>query len=364
MNILQIVNVSSVYPGNLMESIWRLEEEIKKSGVCVYLFPRETKECDWIKDMQKNSERIYFKSGSKLKDFRMIYKICVMHDIDIIHLHFWNIPDCLAIKWILKIRRNTKSIIHHHNSYHVSKKQLNEKIKRWILNGNYHIACGRAVYNELLNAGYTKSIIFHIDNGVDFSRLEHKQQIKWNGNNILIFSGIGCVRKGIDIACLAIKELIENGISINLVIVSGYNQAEDEEYIRNILQTDGIPDWIKFMPPRNDIATYYDAATAFLSASRSEGFCYAVLEAAYCGCETIQSRIPQHRLDIPECKTFESENVGELKKVILELLHEDKDEAERIHKLQREYVIRHYGVEHWVHGIMGVYREISGERKK
>lgn len=364
MNILQIVNVSGYYSGNLMESIWRLEDEIKNSGVCVYLFPWEAKERGWIKDMQKNGERIYFKSGSKLKDFRMIYKICVMHDIDIIHLHFWNIPDCLAIKKVLKVHRKTKSIIHHHGRYVVSRKKMNEKIKKWFFKGNYHIACGKAVYQELLYADFPKRNVFRVDNGIAFSRLDKKENMKWKGNNILMFSSVGCEIKGIDIACKAICELVQEGKKVNLVIVSGLNQVGVKEYVKECLQINDLPDWIKFMPPRNDIATYYDAATAFLSASRSEGFCYAVLEAAYCGCETIQSRIPEHRLDIPECKTFESENVGELKKVILELLHEDKDEAERIHKLQREYVIRHYGVEHWVHEIMGVYREISGERKK
>lgn len=359
MNILQIVNVSSVYPGNLMESIWSLEKEIR--GVVVYLFPQEAKSREWVSSMKKNGSEVYFKSGNIIRNFYMISKICRKHDIDIIHLHFWNIPDCLAIKSSKLVKRNLKSVIHHHNQYHVSDKRINEKIKKWILNGNIQVACGEAVYQELLNSGFAKECVFHVDNGVVFSRLDNREHIKWKGNNVLMFSSYGCEVKGIDIACKAIYELVQEGEMINLIIVSSDKEEEVKEYIKNTLHKFEIPDGIYFMPPRNDIATYYDAATAFLSASRSEGFCLAVLEATYCGCQTIQSRIPQHALDIPECKTFESENVGELKKVILELLHEDKDEAERIHKLQREYVIRHYGVERWSKEMISIYREVEGE---
>lgn len=65
---------------------------------------------------------------------------------------------------------------------------------------------------------------------------------------------------------------------------------------------------------------YYNSAKIFLSASRSEGFCFSVIETVYCGCDIIQSNIPEYRLDIPECRVFESNNVKKLMQVLLELL--------------------------------------------
>lgn len=359
MNVLQIVNLASVYPGNLMASILKLEDEIRKDGNCFFVFPKEAEKTDWIKNW-RGGGNVYFKSGSKLRDICMLIRLCRRLDIDIIHLHFWNIPDCLAIKCSKIFNRKLEAVIHHHSMYVCSSSKLREKIKRMILGGNFHIACSEGMFRCFKEWKFAPSKVFCVNNGVDIVRLEEKEDVSWEGNNILMFSSCGCEIKGIDIASRAIWQLVEKGVQVNLVIVCSQKQDEVENFIKRTLQRE-MPTWVRFMPPRNDVATYYSSATAFLSASRSEGFCLAVVEAAYCGCESIQSRIPGHRLDIPECKTFESENVKQLAECIEAVLAEDIQERQRICKLQREYVIKQYGVERWVDGVMTVYHKMMGE---
>lgn len=356
MNILQIVNIISDNPGNLLSGISRLEEKLENGGVCIYLFPEYAKNINLVMDMQKEGKTVYVKTGNALRDYSLLSKICDIHHIDIIHLHFWSIPDCLAIKGALRVRKNIKSVIHHHSRYHVSEKKSNEKIKQWIFKGNYHIACGKGVYQELLGAGFDKDKVFHVDNGIDFSRLDYKENMNWEANSILMFASCGWKIKGVDIACKAINELVQIGKKISLYIAVSGNQKEYEECVRDILGN--MPGWIHFLPFRKDVASYYSSAKVFLSASRSEGFCFSVPEAIYCGCETIQSRIPEHRLDIPQCKVFKSGSVEELRQMLLELLQQDRESTERIHRIQKEYVIEKYGLEYWVKGIMQVYQSI------
>lgn len=359
MNVLQIINLSSVYPGNLMASLWDLEKSIEKEGKCIYLFPVEAKKLDWIQEMIQNDKVLYFKTGNKLEDIKLIVQISQKHELDIIHLHFWNIPDCLAIKLAKVGRKGLESVIHHHSMYAVSSSNVREKIKRWILAGNHHIAVSEGMWQQYIDWKFDKSTLFLVNNCVVFSRLNTYEDKRNGKNSILVFSSCGCLIKGIDIACRAIQLLNEKqGATYNLSVVCSEKPDEVETFIRDVFAGE-IPEWIKILQPRTDIATYYKGHRIFLSSSRSEGFCMALLEATYCECETIQSRIVGHRLDIPECKTFESENVVELANRIEDVFAESEEERVRINKLQKEYVVQEYGIERWSRNVMDVYHKIQ-----
>ena len=112
------------------------------------------------------------------------------------------------------------------------------------------------------------------------------------------------------------------------------------------------------LPPTDDIAKYYRSSLAFISASREEGFCYSIIEAAYCDCQSIISDIPGHRTDVPEVKIFKSESTDELKAKIELVLEETESERARISSIQKSYCIKKYDLEKWSSDIADIYFEI------
>jgi glycosyltransferase involved in cell wall biosynthesis len=155
--------------------------------------------------------------------------------------------------------------------------------------------------------------------------------------------------KGVDIAAKAILELRNDGYDIKLCIM----QSGDFENTRKCI-TDAIgssPEWVQILSPREDVATYYNAADIFLSASRTEAFSYCLVEAAYCKPLLITSNVPgPNDLKIDGMERFLSEDVEDLAHKMKELLVISMDVEERKYN-----VIRLYELRHWAEAIAEMY---------
>lgn len=363
MNVLHIVNVSSPYPGNLNASIWSLDGT---AGDMVYVYPMSAEGIDYLVDEEKRGRKLYYRSQIFLKDIWLFYRLCRKYRIDILHLHFWRLKDQLIIKivrMLLKIRgQEIHSCIHHHSMYAVSESRIREIIKRWFFKGFLNICVSDGMYRQMIAWGFAKDSLAEVDNCLVFSRLDEYRELEWGGRNALVFAGIGCHIKGTDIACKGVAEYNKEhqNKQIILRIVCAVKQADVETYVNELFSGE-IPEWIRFLPPVTDVASYYRAADVFLSTSRSEGLCYSVLESVYCGIEPIQSEIPGHRLDIPECKTFESEDWRGLADCLDRVFGESAEVRKRLTSLQRKYVMEHYSIERWNFEMEEIYRKMIDE---
>ena len=88
-------------------------------------------------------------------------------------------------------------------------------------------------------------------------------------------------RKGMDIAVKAIAECRMEFPELLLCVV-GFGSAPTEKLITYISEnTDIDPNshWIRYWDDTEDIFSYHRAVDVYLSASRSEGFPYGILEA-------------------------------------------------------------------------------------
>jgi len=104
-------------------------------------------------------------------------------------------------------------------------------------------------------------------------------------------------RKGVDIALRAIERCRQSDPNILLCIV-GFGISPTQKAIEYICTHTNInphSPWIRYWPDTEDIFSYHKSADVFLSASRSEGFPYAVLEA-------LSTNTPVCFSDIPETK--------------------------------------------------------------
>ena len=109
-----------------------------------------------------------------------------------------------------------------------------------------------------------------------------------------------------------------------------------------------IPDWIRLLPPTENVSEYYHMADLFLSAAREEGFCYSLVEATYCGTRCMSSRIGGVPLAIPGMMSFDSENSEDLKEKILGAIENDENKL----KEAKKYVIEKYELSKWAEEIM------------
>lgn len=349
MNILFDINVVCPYPGNLLSSLWKLADQLENLGSFVfYLFPSEAKEIDWVEGFAQK-EKVYFKENGIISKFKLYQTIVLENKIDIIYSHFWTLDDSLIMKLLKTKNKKLKYVIHHHNEYHISDRWLNERIKHWILDADMHISCGKYVTDQVKKAGYRN--VFWIENCIDFSRLDAYEIVDFGLESkcmkLLLFSSYSYEIKGVDIAIKGIKKARENHVDSALILSVGANMDE----IINRVKADcggSIPFWVKIIPAREDVATLYRSVDAYLNASRSEGFCYSSVEAAYCGTQVVQSDIPQNRLDIPETYIFESENENDLCDKLLKFAEDIKCGDSDKRKIMHNYVVNEYSLDKWI----------------
>lgn len=350
--VVQNLNFAAPYPGNLMRSIWNLEQRCKDENIeFIYCFPEIAKYIPWVEEMIKQGNIVYFKQSKPSWSFwrEIIKEYCPLA----IHTHFWNLRDALTIRLANLLNNKTRLILHHHNTYFESKKRWKELIKRIIIKSDVHIACGVSVGENLKKSKFKN--VFTVENAIDYSRLDTYTALSRKDfdidNSAVIFLMFGheMFRKGVDVAIKAIRNLNQEINAVLCVIVASNLDKAKQKLNAEFGE---IPVWVRFLPPRDDIATYYHFADAFLSPSREEGFCYALPEAAYCGCKIVFSDIEGqiHAADIPDSISFESENIESLQNQLKNVLKTEKSSA------AKEYVYDRYNLSKWSEAITNIYR--------
>lgn len=354
-NVLQILSYAAPYRGNFIPSLECLENTYKDGGV-IYLFPENAQDVPWMPQFQE-SHKVYFMPngffGKKvswgiLKKLREIIRI---ENIQIIHTHF------LVYNYALFIAKHTfakkiKIIAHIHNQFVIPKTKA-APIKKFVMEHSYDVIIGvsKSVADGL-NRQIQHKNINYVDNAICFSRLDTYEKISLRDHEnqkVVLMAGWPALVKGVDIAAKAILELRNDGYDIKLCIM----QSGDFDQTRRCI-TDAIgsyPDWVQILSPREDVATYYNAADIFLSASRTEAFSYCLVEAAYCEPMLITSNVPgPNDLKIDGMEKFVSESVEDLVHKLKELLIISMNVEERKYN-----VIRLYDLRHWAEAIAELY---------
>lgn len=349
--IVQNLNFAAPYPGNLMRSVWDLELRCKEKNIeFIYCFPEIAKHISWIEEMINCGHIVCFKPYKP--SFKFWNNIIKVYKPVVIHTHFWNIRDLLAIRSATLLDNKMHLILHHHNTYFESKKRWKELLKRMVMYSDIHIACGDAVGDGLIRVGF-KNVVT-VENAIDFSRLDDYAFLDRNDFDIsddaivFLMFGFPTRRKGVDIAIKALNDLYKEKELVLCIVV-----ASDLDKVKQNLKDEfgELPTWVKFLPPRDDIATYYRFADVFLSPSREEGFCYALPESVYSGAKLVFSNISgqMHALGIPNAIHFENENVESLQDQIKAVIDKEKTNT------AQEYLCNRYNLSKWSESIVDVY---------
>jgi Glycosyltransferase len=350
MNVLEIANYNAPYAGNFILSLLNVANHLENEEV-VFLLPNASKSRNYV----KNLKTVYFFSNNIISDALLIQKIIQKHKINIAHSHFPSSKNSLSLKLAVYFCKNVHCIQHIHSEYN-STNGL-KKIVRIFLRSHVEafIPCNYPIHDQLLSDGISKNKVITIANAIDFSRLDTFEAIKKDRQpNILMF-GSDWYRKGGDIAIKAMMPIPD----VTLYIVSSSNPTEIEKYI--IKDFGHVPPFVKLLPSRNDVASYYHLADIFISPSRSEGLPYAIIEAMYCKTLVVASDIlPQQRI-LPSEFMFKAEDPSDLTRVITHTLKLNTNENTKC--MLRNIALQNYDINNWSAKIIDTYRSIAAKNK-
>lgn len=363
-NILFVLNFNNSFEGSFMRSILALSEQIKNDGgKAVFLIPQNSKQADWVKNLKETGEEVHFFSEGLLsipKNTKTIKNIIKNSNIEIIHSHFCDYNQHLPIALAKAGNKNIDYIVHTHRNP-PKRSTLYEKLAAMIINATVYVSVSDSIQNTLRINGKPSVTIC---NAVDFSRLEFTDDSVKKENylaescqkSILMF-GQDFEQKGVN---SVIDMLIEHDTEhkIQLLIAVGENTDTAVKNLRS--RFNDVPPWIKLLPARNDVATYFTLADAFVLANKTEGSPYTMIEGAYLGVPIVYYDIPgQNEMCIPWSVKVQPDNPEELYKALCEIFNEDQQETYSMGLESREFVVKNYSLGTWVYEMINLYKNID-----
>ncbi len=331
------------YGGNFIASLNALGRELNLRGHEVFfVFPKAVEQFEWAKEFVNITDKCSFLDFAphSVDNLRRIHKLIKLHKIDVVlsRMSGWDIASrsstrCPVI-WQMEMSVNNSS----------PERKIKNYVKYKLFGGKntYHIAVSQPV-SEQINGYRVPNKCVTIPNAIDFARLSDNRarEIDNNVKNILMFGWSPYV-KGLDIAISACKSIISNGESVRLLVSA---QEQTYRYMEN--EFDIKPDWIKLLPPTDNVNSLYRQADIMLSASRMEGFPYSVAEAIYSGLPVVASDIPgtSWAKEFHHVYFFKSEDANDLASTMLNAMHADIQSKDIFSN--RELLNEKYSISAW-----------------
>lgn len=348
-NVLHICDYSAHYRGNFVDSLESLQR-YHPNVTNFFLFPtkaRNTGARQWIGEMNREKQVAYIQEESLVRNVRLLSRILKEHQIHRVVRHF---TDSRMDVMLFFLFGGKKVIRFFHNGYDPKDRSLKHHIRRFFWRNNRLVGVSAHATRDLKQA-MPDFQVTPIVNAISFERLEQGEPIEKPEKISMLMMGWDYWGKGVDLAvkaCLALRERYD----FVLRIVGLDNEAKIRALVREIAGEEA--DWVRFLPPTNQIGTYYRANDIFLSPSRHEAFGYANVEAAYCENSIVLSKVDgQGELRIDGAYWFDSENVEDFARQLETAILDRKDPdkiAQRARTKERISII--YSLETWSDKLM------------
>ena len=368
--VLHLTDYGAPYEGNFVASLRALEQRLGANGMrMLYVFPKRAGDMPWAQNMRREKSNVFLIERNGFFAYaRQIRKLLRENDVAILHAHFIHYKEKLAALFAAKTcGHRVGTVLHLHNHLVIPKSPLRALPQRFYLSFvSRFVCCSRSVAQRLIADGIAPSRVSVAENAIAFERLDSYEPLSKealgipSGEQIALLFGFNYLRKGVDLAVGAVRTLRESGEPVTLAVVLSSRKEEVEAAILRQLQAQELPTWIKLLPARSDVAAYYHLADVFLSPSREEGFCYALVEAVYCETPVLASAIDaQKDLVLPPESFVPPEDAATLSSAIQRVFHAP-DTPERAHTLEaaKRRVVDSYALNIWSASVIRVYSEI------
>ena len=298
--LLFLCSYKAPYAGNFVSSLKALEKELSGRGItCVYSFDSGAVEREWYRTLENEGrtlEPFHFGAG-KLREYSELKRIVKKYNADAVYAHF----GAQSLTGIFAaLNPKIKVFWHIHSDFSLGRKL--PPAKRLMYFVNYRILShfvSTAAVSEQLAEKIPGTV--YIPNGLaadrapsSRSREQVRADIGVGGDEklALMFAWSPEV-KGLDIAAQAVKS-VRTDERVILAVVCGreMNAERLPAWLSERTGISGNEDFLRFVPPVENVFEYFEACDFFISASRSEGFPSSVLECLGAERTCVSSDIP------------------------------------------------------------------------
>lgn len=317
-NILFLCHYPAVYGGNFIPTLLALEEKLSQRNIrCIYCFPKEAADRDWFRLLEGMGKEILTMdlSQSRRAVAKAVQALCRRYHVGILYAHFVDERLLSLLSW-----QNPRLRIFNHMHSDFSGGGTVSPVRRMKHFLLYHVLLGRvqgiSVGQDLVSLNPRK--IVYVPNALAENRLpctqESREEMRTaagvaSEEMLIELYGWSPEIKGVDIAVKAVKLLNRQGMPVKLALVCGPDPEQTKAWIRTHTDCSGEEDFLVYWKPREDVFSFHRAADLLLSASRSEGFSYSLLEMLSLGKPCVISDIPGTRwaAEYPIVRSFPTE---------------------------------------------------------
>ena len=366
-SVLHLTDYGAPYEGNFVASLRALEARLGEQGCqMTYVFPPRAADRPWARAMATEKQNVHvLLPGGFFSYFRQVRRLLIDTRADVLHVHFIHYREKIASLLASRLcGRKVRLVVHLHNHLCLPTSFLRALPQRFYLAFvERFVCCSPSVANQLVTDGIPARKVSVAENAIAFKRLDAFAALDPaalglpEDAKIALMFGFDFFRKGVDIAVEAVGLLRARGEQVALAVVLSSREEEAKKNILAQLGENVLPEWIVLLPPRGDVGSYYHMADVFLSPSREEGFCYALVEAAYCETPVAASAIgAQKDLQLLSCVFFEPGNASALADALaLQLALRSEADADASLKAAKERVVQAYSLSAWADALARAY---------
>lgn len=342
-SVLELANYAAPYSGNFIASLRALETGLQAQNTdTVYVFPERARARDWCRALQDEGCAVYFLPASVSAAVSLLRRILHRHNVRLVHSHFIDRSAYVPLR-IACLGRQIPHVFHAHSLPKFSQNDPLLFLRRSLLHPARILCVGDAVRDAYAARGFCDCIT--LPNGIDFTRLDTAEKLPEKSPSVLMF-GYDFSIKGIDTALEAFARN-DPAHTYTLRICVANHMDKAQQYLLD--RFGEVPSWVELLPPRTDVGTYYKNADIFLSASRTEGMPYAVLEAAFCGLPLVLSDIAPHaQLLLPQAALFPVGDPDALFEVLSAAAEQDRTQ-------NPPYVLHKFSMQEWVSQVLAQF---------
>ncbi|MCE5188435.1 MAG: glycosyltransferase family 4 protein [Eubacteriales bacterium] len=368
--VLHLTDYGAPYEGNFIASLRALERRLADDGIpMIYVFPKRAGDMPWAQTMRREKQNVFLIERNGFFAYaRQIRRLLRQYDVSILHAHFIHYKEKLAALFAAKTcGHRVETVLHLHNHLVLPKSRLRSLPQRLYLSFvSRFVCCSKSVADRLVSDGIPPIRVLVAENAIAFERLSAFEPLDRSSlgisrdEKIALMFGFDFLRKGVDLAVEAVRSLREAGEPVSLAIVLSSRKEEVEAAILHQLGAAELPGWIRLLPARSDVAAYYHMADVFLSPSREEGFCYALVEAVSCRTPVLASAIDAQRdLALPQDAFVPPQDAAALSNAIPRVLQKaDTPEQKSALEQAGRRVVETYALNAWAERVARIYLEI------
>lgn len=369
--ICHICDYGSEYGGAFIESLLFLSrycrDELQITTFCV--FPDRARNRSWLSKLDEEGIGYGF-IPHKRNVVGQIHSLLSGREPLVLHSHFYTYD--LAVVLLKYVAFKSAGIVWHYHSR--SGRSIKQRIKdalkiRLLFNllGDYCIAVGDGVLQDIRDAGLASEKSVLIYNGVNTGRflnkyessLEVRKSLGISEKDIVfLLLGWSPLVKGVDVFLKAAEKVSRKYAHCKFLVV-GRDKTRD--FVSRLSCVTHLSEVLRVIDPVEDFSLLVQGVDVFVSSSRSEGFGYAVVEAMATEKLILCSDIVPVRQTYGCSKgvwLYPSEDWEMLAELIGKAAGLSSDEKQSLGVMNRQHVAENYSMVYWSKRIGRLYKEI------